>query len=98
MSENGYPQNFEQRMERMEAFLQATVAAMHEYFKESAAEHQRVMEEIGAHHAAHMAEIQASRDEVRDLLTLQRERRFDIMALFAIEKEHRGRIEKLEGK
>lgn len=94
MNENGYPQNFEQRMERMEAFLQATVAAMHEYFKESAAEHQRVMEEIRAHHAA----IREQREEIRELITLQREHRFDIMALFAIEKEHRGRIEKLEGK
>lgn len=78
-------------MTRMEAHLAALVDAMQTY-------HEKSMEEMRVMRETYREQHTQFLDEVRELLALQKEHRIDIMALFQVGKEHRGRIENLEGK
>jgi hypothetical protein len=69
---DGHAYSFDRRMDRMEAFLESLVDAMGEYHRLTTARHDQIMQEITASH-----------EEVRDLIVLQKEHRYDIMALFA---------------
>ena len=93
MASNGqdFPHNFDARMTRMEAHLAALVDAMQTY-------HEKSMEEMRVMRETYREQHTQFLDEVRELLALQKEHRIDIMALFQVGKEHRGRIEDLEGK
>jgi hypothetical protein len=99
---DGYAHNFNARMDRMNDFLQSMT--------ESFLEHHRVaMEEIKAmreanreQHTLTMDEMREQHtqtmDEIRELLTLQREHRVDIMALFEFNKDAQKRLTDLEPK
>jgi DNA repair ATPase RecN len=85
----GYPYNFDQRMTRMEAHLNALTDAFQKY-------HVAVMEEMRTMREMYREQHVQSMEEIRELITLQREHRIDIMALFEVGKDHRKRIENLE--
>ena len=93
MASNGqdFPHGFDARMSRMEAHLAALVDALQTY-------HERTMEEMRVMRETYREQHRDFLEEVRELLALQKEHRIDIMALFQVGKEHRGRIENLENK
>ncbi len=70
-----------QRLNRMEAVMQSMITLSHEQ--------QKSIDEL-------LDVIKASREEIHELLLLQREHRIGIMALFQAEKPNRERVEKLE--
>ena len=85
-------QNF-RRLNRMEDVIHSMTTLVNAQMDLSTAQHNQAMAELRELRAT----IKDSREEIQDLLSLQREQRFDIMALFNRAKDIRERMEKLEG-
>lgn len=86
---DGYAYNFDKRLDKMKDIIVTMIDLVHVQHKAFMEELQQNRSDARQLHLDIMAEM-------RELLELQREHRIDIMALFQVGKEHRGRIEKLE--
>lgn len=83
---DGYGYNFDRRLDRINDTIVSLVSSltqMREFMQES--------------HKLATARHDQTMEEIRELITLQREHRIDIMALFEVNKQTRQRLEKREG-
>jgi len=78
------------RLDEMQAVIQSMIHLVHEQMKASTQQTQEVLHVVRESHLMFM-------EEVRELITLQKEQRIDIAALFQAQKNVKERLDKIEG-